>query len=241
VLCAGASAAVCVGACAVCATVHVCVTCRCVCSCVCRCSADTGVCACFGSICSNRRVCVCAVCRDTCMLRAFNPIMARSAPQHAFARVHTTHAGSLSTHTAPIHPLTLSRALWFVSHSPQPRDPSLGTSGASNSHTRHRSVCAHLLRLFSRACEQHFSRPATWPAPSRGLRCCNDSLIHHSRPSHIVLNQAPSTQGEPGGTNRSPPVTARVCLRGAAGPVPLADPRALHRSSHSRRGPLFTT
>jgi len=34
----------------------------------------------------------------------------------------------------------------------------------------------------------------------------------HSRPSHIVLNQAPSTQGEPGGTNRSPQVTARACV-----------------------------
>jgi hypothetical protein len=71
VLCVGACAAVCrcvlcVGACAaVCACVC---TCRCVCICVCRCvlvcsyCADTGVCACFGSICSNRRVCVCAVC-----------------------------------------------------------------------------------------------------------------------------------------------------------------------------------
>ena len=59
----------------------------------------------------------CVECVVTLHARAFNPIMARSAPQHAFARVHTTHAGSLSTHTAPIHPLTLSHALFLTHHS----------------------------------------------------------------------------------------------------------------------------
>jgi hypothetical protein len=126
--CLRACAAVCAGAWQLCVynCVLVCLCagacmCRCVCCCVCMCRcaavcacaclcccADAGVCACFGSICSHRRVCVCAVCRDTCM-RARSILSWREALHNTHSRRCTTqHAGSLSTHTAPIHPFTLS-------------------------------------------------------------------------------------------------------------------------------------
>jgi hypothetical protein len=182
--------------------------------------------ACVQLLCRHWSVCVlrldllsqtrvqCVECVVTLHARAFNPIMARSAPQHAFARVHTTHAGSLSTHTDPIHPLTLSRALSLTHHS-------LATQALSVASAHQTPQCVSSISA-DLAC-----------AISLRAEICDDSLIRHSRPS--VLNQAPSTEGEPGGTNRSPPATAVLAWSGR----PCA--RALHRPSHSRRGPLFMT
>ena len=149
VLCVGACAAVwcvlSVGACAaVCACVHVQVrSCVCMCALVLLCRHW---CVLRLDLLSQTRVRVCSV------FRACARVQSWSAPQHAFARVHTTH-------TVPIHPLTLyfhprrrtrvcthvgwctrgtpliPACLAFLTH-----HATQGTSVASDSHTRHRSV-----------------------------------------------------------------------------------------------------
>jgi len=108
VLCAGACAAgaclcaavcrcvLCVGACCVC-----CVRVQVLCAGAYAAAVQTLVRASARSALTD--ACACVQCVCIVHARAFNPIMARSAPQRAFARVHTTHAGSLFTHTAPIH------------------------------------------------------------------------------------------------------------------------------------------
>ena len=123
VLCEGACAAVCACVC----------TCRCVCSCVCRCvlvcscCADTGVCACFGSICSHIRVCVCAV----CLYRA----CARVQSYHGAH--HNTQAHYPRTLLPSIHSRCLTRCFSLTTAS-RPKPCLL------HPHTSHRSVCVRI-------------------------------------------------------------------------------------------------
>ena len=172
--------------------------CRCVCCCVCMCvHVQVRSCVC-------RCLCCCA---DTGVVRASAALTdaaclyrARSQSYHGAKRTTTRRltrpsihshcpptqetAGDLGTHVGwrtwrgePSSSPHVSRA-----HSPQPRDPSL----VCCIRTPDTAVCVRASA--PRACKQHFQ--PTWPTPSRGLRCCDDLLIHHSRPSHIVLNQA---------------------------------------------------
>jgi hypothetical protein len=222
---------------------------------VCSCCADTGVCALFGWICSHRRVCVCAVCRDTCM-RARSILSWREA-------LHNTHSRRCTPHTQAHYPRTLLPSIHSRCISTHAGDRGRSWHPCRLAYLERGTplIPACLARCFSLTTA---SRPKPWhiccirfshQTPQRvssisaDLACaislraeiCDDLLIHHSRPSHIVLNQAPSTEGEPGGTNRSPPATARVCLRGAAGPVPPVVSYSDFHASGSTPLHAFTT
>jgi len=210
--CVCSCAAVCAG---VCRCVLVCrCMCRCVCSCVCRCVLVL-LCrhwsgACFGSIYSHRRVCVCAVClyRACARVQSYHGAK-RTTTRRLTIHAHCSHPSIHSVHARrrpreilapmsagvpgegnPPHP-RMSRALFLTHHSLVTQ----ALSVASNSHTRHRSECAHLLHA---RVSSIFSRPGL-----RHCAVCDAAMIC----SFITLVPATSCS-----TRRPQPKVSRVGL-----------------------------
>jgi hypothetical protein len=220
-VCLCSCAAVCAGAC------RCVLVCRCVCCCVCKCvhvqvrmqlCAHVRACAavqtlewCVLRLLSQTRVRV--VCRDTCM-RARSILSWRETlhntqahyPRTLLPSIHAVHprrrpreilapmsAGVPGERGTLLIPACLARSLTTASR-PKPC--------LLHPHTSHRSECAHLLH----------ARVSSIFSCHLACAIARFAMLHSLLSSQPHRAQPGSTQGEPGGTNRSPLVTARACV-----------------------------